>query len=318
MYLTIRNKVITTPVEQIIKQLKSELTNGLLQQIEPRTGQNIKVTCPIHKEGRERRPSCYIFADETDKTTQLGTVHCFTCGYVATLPEFIADCLEETEDRQSFGEEWLINRCETAFLSEVQYLPSIELDKPKKTINKIDESILKNYEYYHTYMWQRKLTKEVVDLFEVGYDPERQMITFPVRNELGDLVFVTARSVKSKFFVIPEKVEKPVYLLYYILQNNIKHVAVTESQIDALYLFSIGIPAVCLFGTGTPQQYNLLKKSGIRSFSLFFDGDEGGRKGAARFKRNMPDDIIITDYLLPWGKDVNDLTKEEILNLSFK
>ena len=70
MYLTIKNKVITTPVEQIIKQLKSELTNGLLHDIEPRAGQNIKVTCPKHKEGRERRPSCYVFADETDKQIQ--------------------------------------------------------------------------------------------------------------------------------------------------------------------------------------------------------------------------------------------------------
>ena len=316
MYLKVgTNKVITTPVEQIVKQLKSELTNGLLKDIEPRNGQNIKVTCPRHKDGHERHPSCYVFCDETDKVTELGQVHCFTCGYIATLAEFIAECLEEYDDQQAFGEEWLKERCDTAFMSEVEYLPPIELSKPKKVDTSIDESILKKYNYYHQYMWQRKLSQQIVDLFEVGFDPETQMITFPVRDEKGALKFITGRSVKSKFFNIPEKVDKPVYLLYYILQNRIKHIAVVESQINALYMWSLGIPAVCLFGTGSTTQLETLCKSGIRSFSLYFDGDEPGRKGAARFKRSMPKDVIITDYLLPMGKDVNDLSYEEILNL---
>lgn len=315
MYISIGNKVITTPVENIVKQLKSEITNGKLKDIEPRNGQNIKVTCPSHKDGFERHPSCYIFVDENDKETQLGQVHCFTCGYTASLPEFISFCLDE--DGEAFGNEWLLNRCETAFLSEVQYLPPIELDKPKKMITGIDESVLKEYNYYHQYMWKRKLSKEIVDLFEVGYDVHKNMITFPVRDEYGRLVFVTKRSVATKFFEIPEKVEKPVYLLYYVLQQKLKHVAVVESQINALYLWSLGIPAVALFGTGSPHQYEVLKRSGIRSFSLMFDGDEAGYKGGKRFKYNMPKDVMITEYTLPMGKDVNDLSLEEIQNLNY-
>jgi DNA primase len=45
---------------------------------------------------------------------------------------------------------------------------------------------------------------------------------------------------------------------------------------------------------------------------LFFDGDEAGWKGAMRFRKNMPKDVFITEVRLPAGKDVNDLTKEEI------
>lgn len=318
MYLEVGNKVITTPVEQILKQLKSELTNGKLRDIEPRNGQNIRVTCPHHKDGMERHPSCNVFVDETDKVTQLGTVHCFTCGYVASLPEFIADCLDETENRESFGNEWLLERCDTAFLSDIEYLPPIELTKHKKVDKSIDESVLDKYRYYHEYMWYRKLSKWAVDTFEVGYDIDRQMITFPVRDEKGKLQFITARSIKSKFFEIPKFVDKPVYLLYYILQNNIKHVAVVESQINALYLWSLGIPAVCLFGTGSSYQYDILKRSGIRVFNLYFDGDYPGRKGAYRFKRTMPDDVIVNEYIVPEGKDVNNLSYEEILALPCK
>lgn len=316
MNIVIGNKVITTPVEKIIKQLKSELTNGKLKDIQPRNGQNIKVTCPIHKDGFERRPSCYIFVDENDKETQLGQVHCFTCGYKASLAEFIGECFDETNQKE-FGEEWLLNRCETAFLSEVEYLPPIVIEKANKVDLSIDESILKKYNYYHEYMWKRKLTQPVVDMFEVGYDVDKEMITFPVRDEYGKLLFITKRSVKNKFFEIPENVNKPVYLLYYILQHNIKSVAIVESQINALYLWSLGIPAVALFGTGSPYQYELLKKSGIRCFTLMFDGDEAGYKGAQRFKYNMPKDIFITECKLPQGKDVNDLTFEEINSLKY-
>lgn len=70
-----------------------------------------------------------------------------------------------------------------------------------------------------------------------------------------------------------------------------------------------------MFGTGTPYQYELLKKSGIRVFNLYFDGDSAGEKGAYRFRRAMSDDVIINKYQLPVGKDVNDLTKEEVYNL---
>ena len=310
MHLAIGNKVITTPMDVILTCLQRELTNGKLRDIGRPKGQNIPVTCPYHKDGQERHPSCMVFADETDSETEYGQVHCFTCGYSRKLPQFIADCFDEEDE--SFGEEWLLERCDTAFLSEVEYLPPIELKPTIKPVTYMDESILKQYEYYHDYMWIRKLTKDVVDLFEVGYDPVKQMITFPVRDHKGGLSFITARSVNTKRFEIPEGVDKPIYLLYYVLEQKITNVAVVESQIDALYLWSLGIPAVALFGTGSGTQYELLKKCGIRVFNLMFDGDEGGVKGAKRFRRNMPSHILVNTFILPDGKDINDLSEEEI------
>lgn len=313
MYLVLKNKAVVTPMDVILKTLQRELTNGKLKDIGHQRAGNIPVTCPSHKDGFESHPSCNVFADLEDKETQYGQVHCFTCGYTRTLPQFIADCFDEEDE--SFGEEWLLSRCETAFISQLQYLPEIELSPVKEKPKHLDESVLKAFNYYHDYMWYRKLSREVVDLFEVGYDPNKEMITFPVRDEKGRLLFITGRSVKTKRFEIPDEVKKPIYLLYYILQNNITNVAVVESQLNALYLWSIGMPAICLFGTGSGYQYELLKKSGIRVFNLFFDGDEAGRKGASRFKYNMPKDLIVNTFILPDGKDVNDLTAEEVYNL---
>lgn len=314
MEFIIGNKVIISPIDSILYEIRSQLTNGKLKDIQPQKGQNIRISCPNHehKQGLERHASCDIFADRNDKETTYGTVHCFSCGYTASLDQFVNECFDESGD---FGKQWLLEYCDTAFVSEVDYLPSINFTHNIVKKDYMDESSLQKYQYYHNYMWTRKLSKEIVDLFEVGYDPERDTLVFPVRDEYGKLVFITRRSVKAHFFMIPKEVEKPVYLLYYILQHHINSIAVCESQINALYLWSIGIPSVALFGTGTPYQYELLKKSGIRVFNLYFDGDSAGEKGAYRFQRAMSDDVIINKYQLPVGKDVNDLTKEEVYNL---
>ena len=311
--IEIDNKIINAPIDIILHKLQSELHNGKLRDIGRAHGNNIAVTCPIHKDGKENKASCNIFTGDSSEGTPYGWAHCFTCGYSSSIFGFIADCFDEDGDEE-FGKEWLLNRFSTVFISEVEYLPPIVLKK-ETSKQTLDEAILKNYDYYHDYMWKRKLSKEVVDLFEVGYDPKKDRITFPVRDEKGDLIFITARSVKGKQFFIPPEVDKPVYLLYYIKQHNITHVAVAESQINALYLWSLGISAVALFGTGSHKQLETLAKSGVRHFDLYFDGDAAGRRGAARFKNIMPKDIIITDYSLPMGKDVNDLSPVEIEKL---
>lgn len=314
MEFIIGNKVIISPIESILYEIRSQLTNDKLKDILPQRGKNIRISCPNHehKEGLERHASCDIFADRNDKETTYGTVHCFTCGYTASLDQFVNECFDESGD---FGKQWLLEYCDTAFVSEVDYLPAIDFTHNNVKKDYMEEASLQKYQYYHNYMWTRKLSKEIVDLFEVGYDPERDTLVFPVRDEYGRLVFITRRSVKSHFFMIPKEVEKPVYLLYYILQHHINSIAVCESQINALYLFSIGIPSVALFGTGSDRQYELLRKSGIRVFNLYFDGDAPGEKGAYRFKKAMPQDVIVNTYQLPPGKDVNDLTKEEVYSL---
>ena len=60
------------------------------------------------------------------------------------------------------------------------------------------------------------------------------------------------------------------------------------------------------------NMYDILRKSGIRNYILCFDGDNAGRKGAARFKKALAKtETSITDIIMPDGKDVNDLSKEE-------
>ena len=126
---------------------------------------------------------------------------------------------------------------------------------------------------------------------------------------------ITERSVNTKNFYIPEGLDLPIYLLNYIIRENINEVYVVESQIDALTLWTFGYPAIALFGTGGRKSYDILKRSGIRIYHLCFDGDLAGRHGALRFIRNMSENVMIDVIYLPDGKDVNDLSKEEFDHL---
>lgn len=311
MHIKIRNRLITTPIISILKQAQSELTNGKLKDIDDRNRDNILITCPVHKDGFESKPSCRVFALTDDRNLEAGYCHCFSCGYSGSLATTINALFDEMDPR--FGEDWLIERFGDTLVEHEETLLPIDIEI--KSRKYLDESILNKYDYYHPYMWKRKLTKDVVDKFRVGYDMERKAITFPVYDEKHRLVMVTARSVESKKFYIPANADKPVYLLYDIIERGVTKVIVAESQINALYARSLGYDSIGLFGTGSRKQLETLKKSGIRNYILAFDGDEAGRKGAYRFKKAMGDDVFITDLRLPKGKDLNDLSPEEIYTL---
>lgn len=309
MQLIIGNKVINAPITDILETLRKETGYRYFREVKLK-GNNYTVTCPFHKMGQESHASCQVFCDEADPKVEYGYFHCFTCGENAHLYDVVAHCFSQNAD---FGKEWLLERFGNTFIQYEETLTDIILDKPKKTF--LNPNILEEYNYYHPYMWKRNLTKEVIDKFQVGFDPKTQSITFPVWDQFNNLVMVTKRSVNTKNFFIPEDVEKPVYLLNFLLQEKQTTAYICESQINALTLQGWGYPAVALFGTGSEQQMKILNKSGIRHYYLCFDGDTPGNKAINRFKKNIRKDVLVDVVRIPFGKDVNDLTEKEFKNL---
>ena len=314
MKLIIKNKVIDAPIHTILTTLRSELGGIKLHDIERERNDNIAVTCPIHKGGHESRPSCGVYTKMDNPNVEYGKVHCFTCGYTASLAKLVGDCFGGNEE---FGEKWLLERFGTRYSESSDMLPEITLGKSNEK-RYLDESVLKKYNFYHPYLPSRGISKEVIDKFQIGYDDKYKMVTFPVWDEKDKLVLITYRSVENKRFYIEEGIDKPIYLLNHIIKQNIQTVYIVESQINALTLWSWGFPAVASIGTGSYTQYKILNKCGVRNYILCFDGDDGGDKGIQRFIKNIRKDVFITVKNIPRGKDVNDLTKEEFVNLSEK
>lgn len=312
--MIINNVPFETDLMSILEELRSQLlANGITLFHSMRdTPDNIQVCCPYHKDGQERRPSAGI--KKTD-----GTFHCFTCGETHTLQEMISHCFGRYDDIVgAFGWEWLLKNFLTVSIEERKSLNLDFLrDQQKNSTLYINDDELDKYREYHPYMWKRKMTPEVVEIFDIGYDKETKSITFPVRDITGGCLFVARRSVVTKFFNYPAGAEKPVYGLYELSQLTVypKEIIICESMIDAIYFWTVGKYAVALNGLGNELQFKQLRNMPCRKFILCTDSDEAGMKARARIKKNIRNKLI-TEYALPDGrKDANDCTQEELLNL---
>ena len=71
--------------------------------------------------------------------------------------------------------------------------------------------------------------------------------------------------------------------------------------------------AIALLGTGTPEQFNLIKKLPFRKIVAAFDGDEAGDKGAKRLIKII-NNKLVKSLVVPRGKDINDLSEQEFKN----
>lgn len=310
--MIVGNKSLNISVYEIILKLKEDLLKHGINRFKhiKRVGDELQVTCPMHKDGNENKPSAGILlSDKGD--VPAGTIHCFSCNYTASLPKLISDCFGV--DNIEFGNAWLETNFDNKNIEERNTLIIPERDKvkPREFVSELE---LENYRYYHPYMYKRKLTDEIISKFDVGFDVNTNCITFPTNDEYGNCLFITRRSVEKKFFNYPKDVEKPVYGLDK-LPVGCKSVIICESIINALTCWVYGFPAVALLGLGTEHQYQILKRSGIRNFILGFDGDVAGENGAKKFIKNFKQNYSIKKLNLPQGKDINDLTKEEFEKL---
>ena len=310
MNLILNNHLIDAEISDILKKLREDNSKGYLRDIGKENNDNIKITCPFHKEGRENHPSCYVYTGRESNSLEYGYYKCFTCGSKGPLYKLVSKCLD-TGDEES--KKWLTDNFSNTLVEAELFLPKIELKDDQEPC--LDDKILNQYAFYHPYLEDRGISFETAKKFQVGWNKEHNSITFPVRNKHGKLIGITERYINMKRFNIPPSMKKPVYLLDFIIKEGHTSVFVCESQINCLTLWEWGYPAIALFGTGSKAQYDLLKTSGIRHYYLCFDGDEAGRKGAFRFITYMNKDVLITNINIPEGKDVNDLTRESFEEL---
>jgi len=300
------------------------------------------IYCPIHNDGNERKPSCGVLLKEEFRNGQKypeGFVHCFSCSYAKPITDMISDILAVKGISNQSGLEWLIENIPgfnpeaaefdyliprnviqklNAFYA-VDYINSFNLQSDSY----VSEEELANYRYTVPYMYDRKLTDEIIQKFDVGVDlhyipsgkvREVPCITFPVRDVHGKTLFIYRRAIKTKNFYMPSGIEKPIYGLYELGDYN-KSVIICESIFNALTCWVYGYPAIALLGTGTQLQISQLKLLGIREFVLGLDPDEAGQRGCNKLRKALKQVAIIRQLNIPQGKDINDLNQQEFINI---
>ena len=288
----------------IIQELKQqlELNNIFLFSRIKELPEDLMVSCPFHKEGQEKKPSCGIRKSD-------GWAHCFSCDTSCSLEQLISRCFG-VDDLGQYGLNWLKNN----FLGDISEERNISISLDRKLLkinpqnnqnqnlntNYISDVELNKYRYYHPYMYERKMTNEVIEIFDIGYDKETNCITFPIRDKNGNCLFVARRSVSVKYFNYPNNAEKPLYGVYelYQLKEFPKEVYICESMIDAITLWTYKKYAVALNGLGTKNQIAELNKLPCRKFILATDNDAAGQKARQKLRDAIYNQIV-TEIKLP-------------------
>lgn len=309
---------------------------GMLRLGKP-SGNYYQIYCPIHKDGQERRPSCGVLLHDQYKNgghIPAGFVHCFTCGWAKPLPDTITEILKR-KGITSTGLQWLKENIPDFdpqedlekllpddLVNDISHklaLDNVKMMQAKKEQIFVSEEELASYRYTVDYMYQRKMTDEAIQVYDVGFDPNyippglkrpQACITFPVRDLQHRTLFFVRRSIEGKHYYLPKDITKPVYGLD-VIPKDCNSLIICESCINAITAYTWGYPAVALLGTGNTYQVQQLKALGVHEFVLCLDPDDAGRRGMDKLTKNLSSNAIIWRMDLPEGKDVNDCTKEE-------
>lgn len=169
------------------------------------------------------------------------------------------------------------------------------------------------------YLVNRGITPEVQKYFETGQGTKGDCVALPWHDKDGRIINVKYRSIRGKDFWFSsggQPIKNHVFGLFAVKRHNYRTVWAVESEIDCLYLWSCGIPAIAFGGASmSDKQYRLLRSSGIECLVIATDNDTVGHRFAEVLKQEFMGVFKIQRFVFPSDKkDVNDLSKHDIIN----
>ena len=100
------------------------------------------------------------------------------------------------------------------------------------------------------------------------------------------------------------------------MKHNIKTVMITEGPFDCLTGWEYGFPTIATFGKISDYQIEQINKSCINIIYVAFDNDAAGKSFTETLKKKLTKRIMIIETKFPANKkDINDLTKEELIKM---
>jgi len=262
------------------------------------------IFCPFHNNSRTP-------AGEIHKTN--GMFYCFACQETKELTEVIM----QASGRSYFEAARLIDsKSDNKNLVEVlqETLDKIvefqEYDL--SMIERLNENAL-NSSRAATYYKSRKITKDSVLKYKLGFSEKQDMVTIPVYSPDGLCLGFVGRSIEGKVFKNTPGLPKSKTL--FNLQRAKRHdkVFVVESSFDAIRLEQVGVHAVATLGATISKEQRKLLKQYFNQVIVLGDNDEAGQNMSKKMISFFGSGCIAPT--LPEGiKDVSDLSDEDLKN----
>ena len=289
------------------EQVRRVLTGAGID-IEAEYGTDYIVFCPYHNNNRTP-------AGEVSKNH--GMFFCFGCQTTKNLEEFIMF----VTGRTYFESARYIKSKETEtnienVINKAMYAPPDFVQYDEVLIKRLNNQALESPRAIRYYEG-RKITKDSVIKFNLGYSEKQDSVTIPVHSPDGMCIGFVGRTVEGKEFKntpgLPKG--KTLFNLHRIKTSSI--VYVVESSFDAIRLDQVGFPAVATLGANvSAAQIKLLEKY-FNSIVLIADNDDAGIIMRDKLIQRLGP-VVTSVYIDKKYKDIGDMDDDAIKKLEFQ
>ena len=184
--------------------------------------------------------------------------------------------------------------------SREEYIPKFAVPVDyTEYLHKCHENVAKT-----DYFCNRGLSKETVDRFNLGYDPEKHLVTIPYNSNCKGYVDRVLWDGSSKYYKHGNEIFN-MNALYEVginvwLFGNSDYVYITEGQIDAMSFMEIGLDAIGLGGVNEVSKLveQLKNKPSNKILVLALDNDKAGKRATGKFIEEFADAELNQRYIV--------------------
>ena len=282
--------------------------NGSGIDIEAEFGNDFIIYCPYHNNSRTP-------AGEVAKYS--GLFFCFGCQTTKNLEEFVMF----TTGRTYFETARYIKSKEAEhnienIVNKAMYAPPEFIQYDELLIKRLNNQAIESPRAMR-YFESRRITKDSVIKFNLGYSEKQDSVTIPMQSPDGMTIGFVARTIEGKEFKntpgLPKS--KVLFNLHRVKSSSV--VYVVESSFDAIRLDQVGFPAVATLGANvSASQIRLLEKY-FNNVILVADNDEAGNIMKDKLIEKLGSLISVIKIDKKY-KDIGDMDDETIRSLEFQ
>jgi DNA primase len=282
--------------------------NGAGIEIEAEYGTDYIIFCPYHNNNRTP-------AGEVSKES--GLFFCFGCQTTRSLIELIMHMTGRTyfETIRFIKSKETETDIEAVINKALHQMPDF-VQYDELLIKRLNKQALESPRAM-SYFEGRRLTKESVIKFDLGFSEKQDSVVIPMQSPDGMSIGFVARTIEGKEFKNTPGLPKSKILFNLHRVKASKTVYVVESSFDAIRLDQVGFPAVATLGANVSSSQIELLKRYFTGIILVADNDDAGSIMAERLTEKMRNLVTIIRPDKKY-KDIGDMTDDEIRTLEFQ